>query len=219
MSSTVILGSVIVPVLSTQSVSTRASVSMQPISWTSVRRLASRITLATSARLVSRYSPSGIMPTIEPTVEVTASATGLLSHRYSLMNMTAPQRNDQKTDPLDEARERAHHLRLRLRAGLPGLDRQAGDEAVRADLRQPRAAAAAHDKAAGEQRVARALDDLVGLTGDERLVDAALARGHNGVRRDLVAGAEKRRCRRAPARPPRSGRSAHPARRGISART
>ena len=90
MSSTVILGSVIVPVLSTQSVSTRASVSMQPMSWTSVRQLASRITLATSARLVSRYSPSGIMPTIEPTVEVTASATGLLSHRYSLMNMTAP---------------------------------------------------------------------------------------------------------------------------------
>ena len=101
-----------------------------------------------------------------------------------------PQRNDQKTDPLDEARERAHHLRLRLRAGLPGLDRQAGDEAVRADLRQPRAAAAAHDKAAGEQRIARALDDLVGFAGDERLVDAALARGHNGVRRDLVAGAE-----------------------------
>ena len=90
MSSTVIFGSVIVPVLSTQSVSTRASVSMQPMSCTSVRRFASRMTLATSARLVSRYSPSGIMPTMEPTVLVTASTIGLFSHRYSLMNITAP---------------------------------------------------------------------------------------------------------------------------------
>ena len=53
-SSTAILFSVTVPVLSTQSTSTRASVSMQPMSWTSVFFCARRTTPATRAMLVSR---------------------------------------------------------------------------------------------------------------------------------------------------------------------
>ena len=60
--------SVIVPVLSTQRVSTRASVSMQFMSRVSTLRRASRIMLTASATLVSRYSPSGIMPTNAATV-------------------------------------------------------------------------------------------------------------------------------------------------------
>ena len=89
-SSTIILFSVTVPVLSTHSVSTRASVSMQPSSCTRVLRWARRTTPATSARLVSRYSPSGIMPMIEPTVLVTAIGTARPSHTYSLTNITTP---------------------------------------------------------------------------------------------------------------------------------
>ena len=53
-SSTVILFSVTVPVLSTQRTSTRASVSMQPMSWTRVRFCARRTTPAARAMLVSR---------------------------------------------------------------------------------------------------------------------------------------------------------------------
>ena len=65
--------SVMVPVLSTQSTSTRASVSIPLSSWIRVCRLASRITPTASATLVSKYSPSGIIPTNAATVETTAS--------------------------------------------------------------------------------------------------------------------------------------------------
>ena len=56
------------PVLSTHSTSTRASVSMQFMSWTSTRRLVSFMAEAATATLVSRYSPSGIIPTNAATV-------------------------------------------------------------------------------------------------------------------------------------------------------
>ena len=87
--STIILFSVMVPVLSTQSTSTRASVSIQSISWTSVFLCARRMTPAIRAMEVRRYSPSGIIPMMEPTVDVTAVATSRPSHVYSLMNMIA----------------------------------------------------------------------------------------------------------------------------------
>ena len=71
--STCMLPSVIVPVLSRQSTSTRASVSMLYRSCTSVRLRASLMTPTASAIEVSITSPSGIMPTTEATVPVTAS--------------------------------------------------------------------------------------------------------------------------------------------------
>ena len=49
-----------------------------------------------------------------------------------------------------------------------------------------------HHKGAGEQGVSRPLDDGVGLTGDEGLVDLNLTGQHGGVGGDLVAGAELR---------------------------
>ncbi len=82
--------SVTVPVLSTQSTSTRARVSMQPISWTRVFFWASRTTPATSAMLVSRYRPSGIMPMREATVAMTPSATSRPSQTISLTAIRAP---------------------------------------------------------------------------------------------------------------------------------
>ena len=59
---------VMVPVLSTHSTSTRASVSMQFISCVSTRRPARRIIPTASATLVSRYNPSGIIPISAATV-------------------------------------------------------------------------------------------------------------------------------------------------------
>ena len=60
------------PVLSTHSTSTRARVSMAFISWINVRFRARRTTLTASATLVSKNSPSGIMPMRAATVETTA---------------------------------------------------------------------------------------------------------------------------------------------------
>ena len=70
-SRTCIWGLVTVPVLSTHSTSTRARVSMAFISWISVRFRASRTTLTARATLVSRNSPSGIMPMRAATVLTT----------------------------------------------------------------------------------------------------------------------------------------------------
>ena len=63
--------SVMVPVLSTQSTSTRASVSIHFISCTRTFFPARRITLITRATLASRYNPSGIIPITAATMEVT----------------------------------------------------------------------------------------------------------------------------------------------------
>lgn len=68
-SCTSILGSVMVPVLSTHSTSTRARVSMQFMSWTSTFCCASFMADTAMATLVSRYSPSGIMPMSAATVD------------------------------------------------------------------------------------------------------------------------------------------------------
>ena len=89
-SSTAILFSVMVPVLSTHRVSTRASVSMQSIWRHMVFFRARRSTPATSARLVSRYSPSGIMPTSAPTVEVTPVVTSRPSQWISFTASRTP---------------------------------------------------------------------------------------------------------------------------------
>ena len=64
-------GSVIVPVLSTHSTSTLASVSILFISCSNTLFFASRMVLNANAIVVSRYSPSGIMPMIAATVDVT----------------------------------------------------------------------------------------------------------------------------------------------------
>ena len=60
--STLILPSVMVPVLSRQRVSTLANVSVQYISWARVLCAASLIVLTAITTLVRRYSPSGIIP-------------------------------------------------------------------------------------------------------------------------------------------------------------
>ena len=64
---------VMVPVLSTQSMSTRASVSMLRMSCNMTMFWASRMALRASAMVTSRYSPSGIIPMTAPTMDVTAS--------------------------------------------------------------------------------------------------------------------------------------------------
>ena len=66
--STTMSGSVMVPVLSTQSTSTRARVSMLFMSWTRTRWRLSFWADTARATLVSRYSPSGIMPMRAATV-------------------------------------------------------------------------------------------------------------------------------------------------------
>ena len=63
------VGWVMVPVLSTHSTSTRARDSMQFISCTSTRCRVSFMADTARAMLVSRYSPSGIMPTRAATVD------------------------------------------------------------------------------------------------------------------------------------------------------
>ena len=82
--------SVIVPVLSTQRVSTRASVSMQFMSRVSTLRRASRIMLTASATLVSRYSPSGIIPMSAATVASTVSFMDSSSTQCCFQINTAP---------------------------------------------------------------------------------------------------------------------------------
>ena len=89
-SSACIVLSVIVPVLSTQRVSTRASVSMQFMSRVSTLRRASRIMLTASATLVSRYSPSGIIPMSAATVASTVSFMDSSSTQCCFQISTAP---------------------------------------------------------------------------------------------------------------------------------
>ena len=66
-----ISGFVIVPVLSTHSTLTLASVSTQFISCTRTFLPASLLTLTTSATLARRYKPSGIIPTSDATIDTT----------------------------------------------------------------------------------------------------------------------------------------------------
>ena len=66
--STHIVPSVIVPVLSRQSTSARASISIEYMSCTSVLFLASFSTLSVRVRVTRRYIPAGIMPMTEPLV-------------------------------------------------------------------------------------------------------------------------------------------------------
>ena len=70
MSLTLIEFSVIVPVLSTQSTLTRASVSILFISWSKTFCFARRIALTAIATLARRYNPSGIIPITAATIEV-----------------------------------------------------------------------------------------------------------------------------------------------------
>ena len=81
--STSILGSVMVPVLSTHSTSTRARASMQFQSWTSTRFRLSFWVETARATLVSRYSPSGIMPVRAATVPSALSRRPRERTRYS----------------------------------------------------------------------------------------------------------------------------------------
>lgn len=79
-----------VPVLSTHSTSTRARVSMQFMSWTRTFCWASFMAETAMATLVSRYSPSGIMPMSAATVDVMPLATSRCSHKTSLTASTTP---------------------------------------------------------------------------------------------------------------------------------
>ena len=81
---------VMVPVLSRHSTSTRARVSMPYSSCTSVLRLPSRTTPTASATLVSRISPSGIMPTMAATAPGTASFTGTRCSHTCLPSSASP---------------------------------------------------------------------------------------------------------------------------------
>ena len=87
---TLIVLSVIVPVLSTQSTSTRASVSMHFILCTSTFCIARRMTLTANATLASRYSPSGIIPMTAATVEVTLSRIDAPLIKCCWLNSTIP---------------------------------------------------------------------------------------------------------------------------------
>ena len=75
--STCILPSVMVPVLSRHRVSTRASVSMQYSSCTSVLRFARLMEPTASATLVSKTRPSGITTSNAATVDTIACGRGL----------------------------------------------------------------------------------------------------------------------------------------------
>ena len=66
--STVILPSVIVPVLSRHNTSTLANVSIQYSSWTKTFFFASLVTLTASTVLVNNTNPSGIIPIKAATV-------------------------------------------------------------------------------------------------------------------------------------------------------
>ena len=87
---TLIVLSVIVPVLSTQSTSTRANVSIHFILCTSTFCVARRMTLTANATLASRYSPSGIIPMTAATVEVTLSRIDAPLIKCCWLNSTMP---------------------------------------------------------------------------------------------------------------------------------
>ena len=77
---------VMVPVLSRQSTSTRASVSMQYSCCTSTWLFAKRTTATASTVDVKRISPSGIMPTSADTVESTADRQSVPEMKHSRAN-------------------------------------------------------------------------------------------------------------------------------------
>ena len=82
--------SVMVPVLSRHSVSTRASVSMQYSSCTRVLRADRRITPKASAVLISRTSPWGIIPSMAETVSRMAALYPSPDRKYCLQNRAIP---------------------------------------------------------------------------------------------------------------------------------
>ena len=63
---------------------------MQFMSWASTLRRASRIMLTARAMLVSRYKPSGIMPTRDATVASTESRKGISRVENWLRNISTP---------------------------------------------------------------------------------------------------------------------------------
>ena len=83
-------GSVSVPVLSTQMVSTRASTSTAGRSCTSTRRSASRITATAMAMLVSSTRPSGTIVTMPAMVPRSASFMGRSSRTVCEISSSTP---------------------------------------------------------------------------------------------------------------------------------
>ena len=162
--------SVRVPVLSRQTMSTRARPSMAGSSWTRHCLRPSRMTPIAKATEVSRTRPSGTIGTMPPTVR----AIGVLE-----VVVLDDQLADDQAD-----RGRDHHpghvLEDRGDAGAQlGVDEreagrllgELGRVRLAADLRGGEGAAARDDEAAGHHRVAGLLDDRVGLAGEQRLVD------------------------------------------------
>ena len=87
---TSISGTVMVPVLSTHSTFTRASVSIHFMSWISTFCFPSLITDTTIATLARRYRPSGIIPRIAATMPVTLSFIVAPEKKYCCKNRIAP---------------------------------------------------------------------------------------------------------------------------------
>ncbi len=178
------------PVLSTHSTSTRARVSMAFISWISVRFRASRTTLTARATLVSRNSPSGIMPIRAATVETTDCRRPSSWIDELVVEQRCADGDQHDADEADQAVQGAHHLAFAGAVILLGRQRQLGGVGVCPHLVHPGPALAGDDEAAGQQLVPRLLGDGVRLAGDEGLVHLHLPGEDRSVRRDLAAGGE-----------------------------
>ena len=128
---------VIVPVLSRQITSTRASTSIAGSSCTSVRRRARRTTPTANATLVSRTSPSGTIPTTPPTGRDEPVADARRDVVELADEQRDPGRDEHVRDERDDAVDRRAQVAVDERelARLLGQLRRVG---VGADLGDPR---------------------------------------------------------------------------------
>ncbi len=175
-----------VPVLSTQSTSTRARPSTAGSSWTSTRRPASRMTAMAKAMLVSRTSPSGIMAPTPATQPRMASARSECETSWLMIrSRPVPGRRAHWTSRRIWLTPSVSSERARREpAGLAGEVLGVG---VGAHPGHPVARLTRADEAAGADLVAVRPGDGVGLAGQQRLVDLRRSVEHDPVEGDLVA--------------------------------
>ena len=177
-----------VPVLSTQTTSTRASTSTAASSCTSAPRRPSRITPTAKATLVSSTSPSGIMaptPATEPRTPVVNESA---LRTWEMTRRIPAGHEGPGADPQDGVRALAQlgaHVREPL--GLLGQARR------RRRHRRRRSPRTGRDRRPRSCRSARPRPRILlhglALAAEQRLVHLELDGGeHHAVHRDLIAG-------------------------------
>ena len=114
----------------------------------------------------------------------------VVPHQVRLQEQEHTQRHDKETRQLGDLPHREHQLRVD-RLGFLCLSGDFGSVVIAAHVDDLRTALSADDRAAGEQRIPRLLQNGVRLTSQEGLVDLHRALHHCGIGANLLTAVQQ----------------------------